>query len=193
MQKLTPSQLKILECIKEYIGANGYPPSVRDICAAAGLASPSTAQFHLNALEREGYIVRDGGRNRSIRLTEPTPSGVPIIGTVAAGSPILAVEDALGYIPYEPSGSGEFFALKIKGDSMVNAGILDGDMVVVRRQAAADEGEIVIAMIEGEATCKRLSRENGRVWLLPENPAYSPIDGSNAVLLGRVSAVIRKY
>ncbi|MDD6188221.1 MAG: transcriptional repressor LexA [Clostridiales bacterium] len=194
MDNLTRTQLSILECIRDYIDRNGYPPSVRDICSAVGLSSPSTVHSHLSTLERLGYICRDGGRNRSIRLTEePAPSGVPILGTVAAGYPILAVEDAIGYIPYDPERSGEYFALKIKGESMINAGILDGDMIIVRRQNTALNGEIVVALIGDEATCKRLSLSAGRVMLLPENEEYSPIDGSEASILGKVTAVIRKY
>lgn len=193
-ENLTRTQLSVLECIRDYIDRNGYPPSVRDICSAVGLSSPSTVHSHLSTLERLGYIARDGGRNRSIRLTEQsTPSGVPILGTVAAGAPILAVEDAIGYIPYDPERSGEYFALKIKGESMINAGILDGDMIIVRRQNTALNGEIVVALLGDEATCKRLSRDRGQVLLLPENEEYSPIDGSEASILGKVTAVIRKY
>lgn len=193
-ENLTRTQLSVLECIRDYIDRNGYPPSVRDICSAVGLSSPSTVHSHLNTLERLGYIARDGGRNRSIRLTEQTtPSGVPILGTVAAGAPILAVEDAIGYIPYDPERSGEYFALKIKGESMINAGILDGDMIIVRRQETALNGEIVVALLGDEATCKRLSRSGGQVLLLPENEEYSPIDGTGASILGKVTAVIRKY
>ena len=169
---------------------------MRDICSAVGLSSPSTVHSHLSTLERLGYICRDGGKNRSIRLTEqaePAPAGVPILGTVAAGAPILAVEDAIGYIPYDPERAGEYFALKIKGESMINAGILDGDMIIVRRQNTANNGEIVVALIGDEATCKRLHRSAGQVLLLPENDDYSPIDGREASILGKVSAVIRKY
>ena len=194
MEKLTQTQQKVLTCIKSYIEHNGYPPAVRDICSATGLSSPSTVHSHLNTLERLGYISRDGGKNRSIRIIEePVPAGVPVPGTVAAGSPILAVEDAIGYIPYDPERSGEYFALRIRGESMINAGILDGDMIIVRRQDTADNGEIVVALLGDEATCKRLSRSNGEVWLLPENDAFSPIDGREASILGKVTAVIRKY
>lgn len=194
MADLTAAQLNILQCIRSYIAENGYSPSVRDICSAVGLSSPSTVHSHLTALERLGYICRDGGRNRSIRLTEQAaPSGVPILGTVAAGAPILAVEDALGYIPYDPERSGEYFALKIKGESMINAGILDGDMIIVRRQNTALNGEIVVALLGDEATCKRLKLSAGRILLMPENEDYSPIDGSGASILGKVTAVIRKY
>ena len=192
-EKLSRAQSAVLDCIRDYINKNGYPPAVRDICAAAGLSSPSTVHSHLNRLEKAGYITRDGGRNRSIRLTENVPSGIPVLGTVAAGSPILAVEDAIGRLPYAPEHAGEYFALRIKGDSMINAGILDGDMIVVRRQESAEPGEIVVALIDDEATCKRLSLEGGSVWLLPENENYAPIDGSDAVMLGKVTAVVREY
>lgn len=194
MENLTKTQAKVLDCIRSYIEHNGYPPAVRDICTAVGLSSPSTVHSHLNTLERLGYICRDGGRNRSIRLTETAqPSGVPILGTVAAGYPILAVEDAIGYIPYDPEHSGEYFALKIKGESMINAGILDGDMIIVRRQNSALNGEIVVALIGDEATCKRLHKSGGQVLLLPENEDFEPIDGNEALILGKVSTVIRKY
>lgn len=192
-EKLSNAQRVVLDCIRDYIKENGYPPAVRDICAAAGLSSPSTVHSHLNRLEKAGYISRDGGRNRSIRLLESPSEGIPVLGTVAAGSPILAVEDAIGHLPYEPERTGEYFALRIKGDSMINAGILDGDMIVVRRQEAAEEGEIVVALIGDEATCKRLSVRGGSVWLLPENDNYAPIDGTEATLLGKVTAVIREY
>jgi len=195
MKPLTKKQRQILECIKKCIDKNGFPPSVREIGAAAGLSSPSTVHSHLNTLEKAGYIKRAEGKTRSITLTElaSPPEGIPVLGTVAAGEPILAVEDALGYIGYQPESEGEYFALKIKGDSMINAGILDGDMGNVKRQPTARNGEIVIALIDDSATCKRLRRENGKVLLLPENEAYAPIDGGEVTLLGKVAAVIRKY
>jgi repressor LexA len=119
--------------------------------------------------------------------------GVPILGTVAAGQPILAVEDAIGYVPYDTGMSGEFFALTINGESMINAGIMDGDTVIVRRQSSARYGEIVIALIDDEATCKRYAPKNGHIWLLPENDDYDPIDGDLSQILGRVTTVIRNY
>ncbi|MBP5166029.1 MAG: transcriptional repressor LexA [Oscillospiraceae bacterium] len=193
MKALTSKQLKVLECIKDSIERFGYPPSVREICRYVSLRSPSTVQAHLNTLEQLGYISRAGGRSRSIVLNDSAyAGGIPILGTVAAGEPILAVEDAVGYIDYD-AGSGEFFALRIKGLSMVNAGILDGDMVIVRRQPTAENGEIVVALIDDSATCKRLSLDNGTVTLLPENDEYEPIDGSGAAILGKVCAVIRRY
>ena len=194
MSRLTPKQKEVFDYIAQTVAAQGYPPSVREICAAVGLKSPSTVHAHLTALERAGLITRDAGKTRAITLTSGAGAGgVPILGTVAAGQPILAVEDALGFLPFDPGESGEYFALRIKGDSMINAGILEDDMVVVRRQPTAENGEIVVALIEDEATCKTLRRKNGEVWLVPENDDYEPIDGSEATILGKVTAVIRTY
>ncbi len=192
---ISEKQLKIYNFISGFMDKNGYAPSVREICSAVGLSSTSTVQSHLNTLEKEGYITRSSGKTRAISLTDfgKSPEGVPILGTVAAGQPILAVEDAIGYIPYNAGDSGEFFALKIKGDSMIKAGIMNGDMVIVRRQQSARRGEIVIALIGDEATCKRYMPENGEVWLMPENDGYDPIDGTDAKILGRVTTVIRIY
>ncbi len=195
MKGLSKKQKQVLDCIISSIRERGYPPSVREIGRELGLSSPSTVNSHLDSLEELGYIRREAGKSRSIRLTErcTVPEGIPILGTVAAGRPILAVENPEGYVTYTPEGSGDYFALRIKGDSMIRAGIMDGDLVVVRSQQTAENGEIVIALLEEEATCKRLSRSGGRVTLLPENEAYSPIDGTGARILGRVSAVIRTY
>ena len=188
---LTDKQRQVYEFLRDFQRRNGYPPSVREIANAVRLSSTSTVQLHLNTLERLGYISRSDGKMRSITLSEP--EGVPILGTVAAGEPILAVEDALGYLPWGEGNADEYFALKIRGESMINAGILDGDMVVVKRQQTAKNGEIVIALIEDGATCKRFRRSAGKVWLLPENDDYEPIDGTGAEILGRVTAVIRTY
>ena len=194
MKPLTKKQQQVLDCIVSSIERNGFAPSVREIGLAAGLKSPSTVHSHLNQLEERGYIRRSAGKTRSIILTErSSPEGVPILGTVAAGQPILAVEDAIGYLGWQTEEDGEYFALRIRGDSMIGAGILDGDMVVVRQQDTAMQGEIVIALLEDEATCKRLHKEHGRVWLLPENSDYEPIPGNDARILGKVTAVIRKY
>ena len=192
MKNLTEKQKQIYDIICSYIEANGYPPSVREICKRSGLKSTSTVHSHLESLERMGYISRDSGKTRAITVTE-REFGVPVLGTVAAGSPILAVEDAVGTIPYDAGSDGEYFALKIQGQSMIKAGIMDGDMVIVKRQPTARAGEIVIALLEDEATCKTLSFKDGKVWLLPENDDYSQIDGDGAVILGKVTAVIRTY
>jgi repressor LexA len=195
MNDLTKKQKQVLDCITAAIRDSGYPPSVRELGRLLGLSSPATVNSHLDRLEELGYIRRETGKRRSITLTDrcTRPEGIPILGTVAAGQPILAVEDAEGYLTYTPERAGEYFALRIKGDSMSRAGILDGDMVVVRSQDTADHGQIVIALLGDEATCKRLWRIGGRIMLMPENEAYQPIDGTGARILGRVTAVVRTY
>lgn len=195
MVKLTVMQQKIYDYIVACIENQGYPPSVREIGQAVGLRSPSTVHFHLKHLEEAGVISKGPGKGRAITLTNPPlKDQVPIVGNVAAGTPILAEECIEDYLTFDTGGrKGEFFALRVRGESMLNAGILPDDLVVVRRQQTAYNGEIVVAMIDGEATVKRLSLRNGRVWLLPENEAYSPIDGTFAQILGKVIAVVRRY
>lgn len=195
MTELSAMQKKIYEYIAACIKEQGYPPSVREIGEAVGLKSPSTVHFHLKHLEEAGYIEKGAGKGRAITLTAPVEENkVPILGHVAAGSPILAQECIEDYLTFDTGGrSDEYFALRVRGESMLNAGILPGDLVVVRRQQTAHQGEIVVAMIEDEATVKRFWREKGQVWLLPENEAYSPIDGTYAQILGKVAAVIRRY
>ena len=209
MQKLTAMQQKIYDYIANAVRNQGYPPSVREIGEAVGLKSPSTVHFHIKHLEELGYISKSGRKGRALTLTEraapaaapapaqeaETPSGrVPVLGDVAAGSPILAQECIDDYISFDTQGrDGEFFALRVRGESMLNAGILPGDLVVVHRQPTAQNGEIVVALLEDEATVKRLSRRGGEVWLLPENENYSPIDGRYASILGKVAAVLRTY
>lgn len=196
MAELSHMQKKIYTYIAACIREQGYPPSVREIGEAVGLKSPSTVHFHLKHLEEAGVIAKGAGKGRAITLTEPPKpeDRVPIVGNVAAGSPILAEECIEDYLTFDTGGrSGEFFALRVRGESMLNAGILPGDLVVVRRQQTASSGEIVVAMIEDEATVKRLSIKNGHVWLMPENEAYSPIDGTYAQILGKVAAVVRRY
>jgi SOS regulatory protein LexA len=212
MRELSKMQKKIFDFILAYIQKEGYPPSVREIGEAVGLKSPSTVHFHLKHLEEAGYIEKSAGKGRAIvpvrsaegaavqretpllREPEPPENRIPIVGNVAAGSPILAEECIEDYLTFDTEGrGGEYFALHVRGESMINAGILNGDLVVVRQQQVANNGEIVVALLEDEATVKRFSRKNGRVWLLPENDAYSPIDGTYARILGKVTAVIRRY
>ena len=196
MAELSHMQQRIYDYIVSCIREQGYPPSVREIGEAVGLKSPSTVHFHMKHLEEAGVIEKGAGKGRAIALTEPEvpEDRVPIVGNVAAGSPILAEECIEDYLTFDTGGrSGEYFALRVRGESMLNAGILPGDLVVVRRQQTCNNGEIVVAMIDDEATVKRFSRQNGRVWLLPENEAYAPIDGTYAQILGKVSAVVRRY
>ena len=195
MAKLTHMQQKVYDYIVSCIQTQGYPPSVREIGDAVGLKSPSTVHFHLKHLEEAGGTVK-GREGRANSLTEAAvpKNRVPIVGNVAAGSPILAEECIEDYLPFDAGGrEGEYFALRVRGESMLNAGILPGDLVVVHSQPTARHGEIVVAMIEDEATVKRLSLRNGQTWLLPENDDYSPIDGTYARILGKVAAVVRHY
>ena len=195
MAELSRMQQKIYDYIVACIREQGYPPSVREIGEAVGLKSPSTVHFHLKHLEEAGVIEKGAGKGRAIALTAPEvpEDRVPIVGNVAAGSPILAQECIEDYLIFDTGGrSGEYFALRVRGESMLNAGILPGDLVIVHRQATCSNGEIVVAMIEDEATVKRFSRQNGHVWLLPENEAYSPIDGTYAQILGEVAGVVRR-
>lgn len=196
MAELSKMQQKIYEYIAACIREQGYPPSVREIGEAVGLKSPSTVHFHLKHLEEAGVIEKGAGKGRAITLCEASvpEDRVPIIGHVAAGSPILAQECIEDYLTFDTGGRGEeYFALRVRGESMLNAGILPGDLVVVQRQQTARNGEIVVAMIEDEATVKTYSKQGGQVWLLPENEAYSPIDGTYAQILGKVAAVVRRY
>lgn len=192
MARTTDKQEKILEFLNQYIEEKGYPPSVREICTAVGLKSTATVSYHLNELKRQGRIQGDSTKRRAISLPELQRVGhIPLIGVVTAGLPILAVENQEGTIPWE--GDQTCFALRVRGDSMIGAGILDGDKVVVRPQPEANNGEIVVALLGDEATVKRFHRDADGVWLLPENPSYTPIDGRDAQILGKVKAVIREY
>ena len=196
MHELSPMQQKIYEYISHCIKSQGYPPSVREIGDAVGLKSPSTVHFHLKHLEELGVIVKGNGKGRAITLAEPSvpDDQVPILGNVAAGSPILAEECIEDYLTFDTGGrQNEYFALRVRGESMLNAGILPGDLVVVHRQRDARNGEIVVALFEDEATVKTLSRRDGHTWLLPENEAYDPIDGDNAEIIGKVVGVVRRY
>ena len=196
MAELSAMQQKIYTYIASCIRNQGYPPSVREIGEAVGLKSSSTVHFHLKHLEEAGVIEKGAGKGRPLTLkaAPAKEDQVPILGDVAAGSPILAQECIEDYLTFDTGGRGdEYFALRVRGESMLIAGILPGDLVVVRRQPTAHNGEIVVAMIEEEATVKRFFREKGQIWLLPENEAYSPIDGTYARILGKVAAVVRKY
>ena len=213
MAKLSKMQQQIYDYIARTIREQGYPPSVREIGEAVGLKSPSTVHFHLKHMEEAGVIGKSAGKGRAITLTgtaapvmqreepaafrteeEPPANKVPVVGTVAAGTPILAQECIEDYLTFDTGGrQGEYFALRVRGESMLYAGILPDDLVVVHQQATANNGEIVVALLEDEATVKRLHRKNGEVWLMPENPDYQPIDGRYATILGKVAAVIRQY
>ena len=189
MDRLTKSQQKVYDFLRQKT-ATGVPPTVREICAATGLKSTSTVHAHLKTLERLGYITREAGLNRSIRVEGEIPAAqVPILGKVTAGMPILAVED----IPFPQKAGKELFALHVSGLSMRDAGILDGDYVVAEQAATADDGDIVVAMIDEEATVKRLYREKAGVRLQPENPDFQPIYSDHASILGKVIAVLRYY
>ena len=192
MPRTSDKQEKILEFLNEFIETNGYPPTVREICAAVGLKSTATVSYHLTELKRQGRVQGDSNKRRAISLPESQRFGrIPLVGVVTAGFPILAQENIEGSLPWD--GEEGCFALRIRGDSMVGAGILDGDKVVVRPQPDARNGDIVIALLGDEATCKRFRKDGCGVWLLPENPAYPPLDGREASIIGKVKAVIREY
>ena len=199
MKTLSPKQQQIYDYIISFSAEHGYPPSVREIGAHVGLKSPSTVHFHLKGLESAGLITKAEGKTRSITVAQPEGAEVredkvPVVGSVAAGSPILAQECIEDYLTFDTGGrSGEYFALRVRGESMKYAGILPGDLVVVHQQADARNGEIVVALFEEEATVKTLRRKDGHVWLMPENPDYEPIDGEGCAILGKVTAVVRRY
>lgn len=199
MERLTPRQRQILDVIKDQVIRKGYPPSVREIGDAVGLASSSTVHAHLETLERLGFIRRDPTKPRAIELLDPAMPNrelvnVPLVGRVTAGQPILAVENIEDYFPVsrELLTKDEAFMLRVKGDSMINAGILDGDYVFVHPQSYASNGDIVVALIGDEATVKRFFRENGHVRLQAENPAYDPIITTEVSVLGKVVGVYRQ-
>jgi repressor LexA len=211
---LTERQRTILNVIRASVTERGYPPSIREIGDAVGLTSTSSVAHQLRTLERKGYLRRDPNRPRAVDVRGaddgpaatppvtdvagsdalPEPIFVPVLGRIAAGGPILAeqaVEDVFP-LPRELVGEGTLFLLKVVGDSMVEAAICDGDWVVVRQQNVADNGDIVAAMLDGEATVKTFKRAGGQVWLMPHNPAFDPIPGNDANVLGKVVTVIRK-
>ena len=201
MKPLTKSQQKVYDIIVEG-AAEGRIPSVRELCTATGFKSTSTVAYHLRALEERGLIEREEGLNRCIRLKNDKPAArIPLLGRVTAGQPILAVQDIESYIPVpqEISKNRELFGLRVVGESMINAGILDGDIIIVHRTPVAENGDIVVAMVEdeasgeGSATVKRFYKENGHYRLQPENDAFEPIIVDSVVLLGKVVTLIRNY
>ena len=215
---LTLRQRRVLEVIRDSVERRGYPPSMREIGDAVGLSSTSSVSHQLAMLQRKGFLRRDLNRPRAVDLrtpdelrarrtpaeaahdetgsgdARPTPSYVPVVGRIAAGGPILAEQsvEAVFPLPRELVGEGTLFLLRVTGDSMIDAAICDRDWVVIRQQPVADNGDIVAAMLDGEATVKTFRRREGRVWLMPHNSAYEPIDGSDATILGRVVTVLRK-
>jgi len=197
LKELTTKQQQIYDYIISFTDEHGYPPSVREIGEYVGLKSPSTVHFHLKGLQSAGLITQAAGKTRAISINDdnlPKKDQVPVVGNVAAGSPILAQECIEDYLTFDTDGlTGEHFALRVRGESMLYAGILPDDLVIVHQQQDARNGEIVVAMIEDEATVKTLQRKNGHTLLLPESPDYEPIDGGHAEILGKVVAVVRKY
>ena len=195
MKQLSKSQIKIFEYLKE-CSENGRVPSVREICENTGLSSTSTVHYHLKHLEDKGYIVREHGVNRCIQITgEEKSVSVPVLGKVAAGNPIVAIEDIECYVPVpEKLKRGkELFALRIQGESMINAGILNDDIVIVHRTPVAENGEIVVALVEDSATVKRFYKEDGHFRLQPENDLFEPIIVDEVILLGKVVSLARYY
>ncbi|AXB43983.1 repressor LexA [Amycolatopsis albispora] len=205
-ESLTVRQSQVLEVIRAWVDRFGYPPSVREIGEAVGLNSTSSVSHQLRALQRKGYLRRDANRPRAVGVLAadaepgtpieqmPKPAYVPLVGRIAAGGPVLAeqsIEDVYP-LPKDIVGEGDVFLLSVTGDSMVDAAITDGDWVVVRQQPTANNGEIVAAMIDGEATVKTYKLKDGHVWLMPHNEAYEPIPGDDATILGKVVAVLRR-
>src|SRR4051794_7211964 len=205
---LTARQRRILEFIRNWVERYGYPPSVREIGEAVGLVSPSSVAYQLKELERKGFLRRDPNRPRAVDVRPPSdlvdesdastqrpaPAYVPLLGQIAAGGPILAEQAIEEFfpLPRELVGEGEVFMLQVKGDSMIDAAICNGDWVVVRQQPTAESGDIVAAMLDGEATVKSYRRRDGHVWLMPANSAFDPIPGDMATIMGRVVAVLRR-
>ena len=192
MARTTQKGQQILDFIRDFTAEYGFAPSVREIGTAVGLQSTASVTYHLRQLQAKGLLMGTGvkGAKRAV-VSAVRPGHIPIVGVVTAGVPILAVENQEGTMAWE--GDADCFALRVRGDSMINAGILNGDKVVVRPQQNADHGQIVVALLEDEATVKRLSKKDGQVWPLPENEAYSPIDGTYAQIIGIVKAVVREY
>lgn len=200
--KITDKQMQILEYIKSEILNKGYPPSVRDICQAVNLKSTSSVHSHLETLEKNGYIRRDPTKPRTIEILDDNFNlvrkemvNVPMIGTVAAGQPILAIENIENYfpVPAEYMPNEETFILKVKGESMINAGILDGDQILVKRQSNADNGDMVVALVDDSATVKTFYKEDGHIRLQPENDYMDPIILPNVEIIGKVFGVFRFF
>jgi repressor LexA len=204
---LTPRQRKVLEVIRDAVERRGYPPSVREIGESVGLTSTSSVAHQLKMLETKGFLRRDPNRPRAVEVllpgvdteagpltTQPAPAYVPVVGRIAAGGPVLAEQavESVFPLPRELVGEGTLFLLRVTGESMIEAAICDGDWVVVRQQSVAENGDIVAAMLDNEATVKTFRAKDGHVWLMPANPLYEPINGDQAVVLGRVVAVLRK-
>lgn len=206
---LTPRQQRVLTVIRDSIDSRGYPPSMREIGERVGLTSSSSVAHQLRVLQEKGFLKRDPNRPRALSIfnpdeatvdetgigdSRPAPTYVPMVGRIAAGGPILAEERVEEIMPLPRSlvGDGTLFLLEVAGDSMIDAAICNGDYVVVRQQPTAENGEVVAAMLDGEATVKTFQRKNGQVWLLPHNDAYEPIDGTEATILGKVTAVLRR-
>lgn len=199
MTDLTERERAVLQYINDTLTEHGYPPTVRDICRATGIKSTSSVHDYIGRLEEKGYVSRDSKKSRGLRTSMNDPADtsvkVPILGRVTAGQPILAIENLEGYIRYNPQGepAKDLFALKIHGTSMIDAGILDGDIVIVRKTAEANNGEIIVAMIDDEATVKTFYRESDRFRLQPENSTMEPIYTKELDVLGRVVASMRYY
>lgn len=195
MEKLNDKQKEIFEYIKEIISQRGIAPSVREIGSAVGLSSTSSVQYNLNALEEAGYITRESNLKRTIRIcgSAATVNRIPLLGTVTAGVPILATQQIEDYIALSGVSGANLFALHVKGDSMINAGIFNGDIVVVEQTPVAENGDIVVALINDEATVKRFYKENGQFRLQPENDKYEPIIVDECAVLGKVKTLIRSY
>ena len=199
IEEMSPRQRKVFNFLKDYISQNGYPPSVREICDATGAKSTSTVHAYLKTLEDEGYISRQSGLNRAIRVkgaekAAPPAGRVPLLGRVTAGMPILAVEEVEDYVPYTGHYDvKELFALRVSGTSMLNAGILDRDVVIVRRTETAENGDIVVALVGEEATVKRFFKEDGHFRLQPENDAFEPIIVPEVSILGKVVSLVRYF
>lgn len=190
---MTQKSDEIYSYISEHLNEYGYPPTVREICAELGIRSTSTVHRYLRELQADGRITMGENQNRAITLNNAAPAGtIPVLGRVAAGSPILAEEEVEEYIPWSGSAAG-LFALRVRGDSMIKCGILSGDIVVVRQTPEAESGEIVVALVGGDATVKRFYKENGHFRLQPENDAYEPILVDEVTILGKVVSVVRTY